>query len=221
MIIYALRDPQSNEIRYVGKTVRTAHRRLRRHLAESYLQQSSTHKNRWLRSLLKLGLEPIIEILQECSSLSELAEAERDHIARLRCAGVRLTNATDGGDGVGGWHHSLASREKIRQALTGKPKTADHRRNSALGHIGRKATAATRAKLSHERKQRGYFPPPRYGADNHQTKLTDTERDVIKSLRGLVSQRELGRRFGVTHTAIGKIQRSDLRVREFPKGEPK
>jgi hypothetical protein len=216
VIVYALIDPRTNDVRYVGKTIRTAQRRLRRHLAESYLA-ADTHKDRWLVTLRHVGLEPRIEVLERCESLHELADAERRHIAAQRATGAPLTNLTDGGDGVGGWKHTPESREKIRAALTGKPKSIEHRRNAGLAQRGRKASDATRARLSEERRRRGYYPRPRYGTDNNKTKLTAAARQEIRALRGLVSQRELGRRFGVSHAAIGKVQRSDLRVREWPK----
>lgn len=47
MIIYALTDPRTDEIRYVGKSHRTPHRRLRRHLAPCYLK-GNTYKERWI-----------------------------------------------------------------------------------------------------------------------------------------------------------------------------
>lgn len=216
MIVYALIDPRTDQVRYVGKTVRTAKRRLRRHLAETYMKEK-THKNRWLSVLKRAQLEPKIEVLQTCSSLEQLAEAERLHIARLKASGARLTNATDGGDGVGGWKHTPESKEKIRMALTGKSKSPEHRRNSGLAQCGRKASSETRARLSKERRKRRCHPPPRYGAANHMTKLSGDDRKEIISLRGKVSQRELAKRYGVTHAAIGKIQREDLRVREYPK----
>lgn len=214
MIVYALIDPRTNDVRYIGKTIRTSRRRLRRHLAESYLA-ANTHKDRWLRGLLAAGLEPEITVVQRCESLAELADAERAHIASARASGARLTNATDGGDGIGGWKHTPESREKIRAALTGKPKSAEHRRNSGLAQRGRKASDATRAKQRDGGRRRGSFPPPRYGAANNKTKLTEQDREEICALRGTVSQRELARRYGVTHPAIGKVQRS--RIREFPR----
>lgn len=216
MIIYALIDPRTDEIRYIGKTVRSAHRRLRRHLADSYMS-SNTHKDRWLRVLKALGLDPLIKVIQRCGSADELAVAECQQIAAHRRAGVRLTNLTDGGDGTVGWHHTEESRAKLSAALKGKPKSETHRLNAARAQLGRKASEETRSKLSAERRMRGWYPPPRYGLANNKTKLTDDQRVQIYKLRGKYSQRELARRFGVSHVAIGKIQRSDMCEREFPR----
>jgi len=153
MIIYALIDPRDGRVRYIGKTVRTAHRRLRRHLARCYLYETSTHKNRWLRQLLALGLEPRIEILEEHQSAAELCASEQRCIAAYLAAGEALTNTTPGGDGRG-TKHTEASKEKIRQALKGKPKTLQHRSRVSAAQKGRVTSEETRGKLSLAQKAR-------------------------------------------------------------------
>lgn len=158
MLIYALIDPRDGQTRYIGKTVRTAHRRLRRHVARCYLDEAHTHKNRWLRHLLALGLEPSIKVLESCGSEAQLSAAEIRHIAEHRAAGVRLTNATAGGDGTSGWKHTAASLGKLRLALIGKPKSEAHRLKVIAAVTGRTASAATRAKLSALRKGKNLTP---------------------------------------------------------------
>lgn len=216
MLIYALIDPRDGAVRYIGKTMRTANRRLRRHLARCYVEDVHTHKNRWLRELLALGLEPSIVVVETCASPGALNESEKRHIASALASGARLTNSTPGGDGGSG-KHTPESKEKIRRALAGKPKTAQHRLNSGMAQRGKVVTKETRMKLSEERRRRGWYPPPRYGEANNKTKLTADAIKEICRLRGIVSQRDLAARFGVSHSAIGKVQRKHLRVREWPR----
>jgi predicted Fe-S protein YdhL (DUF1289 family) len=99
-IIYTLKNPRTDEVRYVGWTKRTPAKRLRNHLMES-VNGPRTYKNRWLFSLLSIGLRPVIETV-ESGSGDGWAEAEKRWIARFKAAGARLTNATDGGDGTAG-----------------------------------------------------------------------------------------------------------------------
>jgi len=147
MIVYCLIDPRNDRIRYIGKTERTARRRLRRHLADCYLRGDS-HKERWIRQLIGLGLEPGIEILQRCNSASELCKAEVSWISFGRRIGMDLTNLTDGGEtGASGYRHTPESKEKIRAALTGKAKTAEHARRIGKASRGRKITEETRQRL--------------------------------------------------------------------------
>jgi hypothetical protein len=157
LIVYALIDPRTERIRYVGQTMRSARRRLRRHLAPCYLT-GTTRKEKWLRELVALGLEPRIEVLQACTTAAAMDVAERHHIASLRAAGEDLTNLARGG-ADGGCPHTPESREKIRRALLGKPKSEEHRRRSGLASRGRRASDATRALLSAQRKGRPGRPP--------------------------------------------------------------
>ena len=169
MTVYALVDPRDGRTRYVGKTMRTVHRRLRRHLVPCMLRGNS-YKERWIRQLLSLGMEPTITVLQACTSLADLNDAERFHIARLRGLGAQLTNATAGGDGGSG-PHTEESKEKSRRALSGKPKSEEHRKRSGAARRGLRASEQTRAKL------RAAHSRPR-------TPLTDARRVAIARAKG-------------------------------------
>ena len=59
--IYTLTCPITLEIRYVGKTEKKLETRLSNHIKVS--EKSNTHKNNWIKSLLKKELTPIIELL--------------------------------------------------------------------------------------------------------------------------------------------------------------
>jgi hypothetical protein len=63
------------------------------------------------------------------------------------------------------------------------------------------------------------FPDPLPGELNPRSKLTEEDVREIRALRGKVSQRELGARFGVTKTAIryAQLGRNWKCVREFPR----
>ena len=146
MIVYALSAPRDGRVRSTGKTHRSAQRRLRRHRPPCYLR-GETHKERWLRALLQLDLEPRIVELATCLTADELNAAERRLIAEYRAAGVDLTNATDGGDGVG-FAHAPETKAKISAALTGKPKSPEHRARAANAARGRYVSDETRQRQS-------------------------------------------------------------------------
>ena len=112
--IYILKDPISNEVRYVGKS-NNPQNRLKRHLSESNLIESWTPKNKWLLSLRKDNLSPIMEII-DSTDLDDINELEVYWIKHYHDLGVRLTNGTDGGDGFDwtGRKHSNKSIERLR-----------------------------------------------------------------------------------------------------------
>lgn len=74
--VYALCDPRTHDLRYVGKTCRSLNERLADHMTPSYLK-TSTYKNRWLRQLKSAGLKPDIVLLETHVSEDALNEAER------------------------------------------------------------------------------------------------------------------------------------------------
>jgi len=85
-------------IRYVGKTNETLHRRLKRHLSSYYLNEK-THKANWIKSELKKGHTIIIETLDEVSEC-EWVIWEKYWIKQLKSLGFELTNGTIGGEGI-------------------------------------------------------------------------------------------------------------------------
>lgn len=109
--IYALVDPRTDEIRYVGKSINPQSRCL------EHLKQAKKHtrsrKLAWIRSLLKIGLCYQIQVLEDDVPKSEWIAREQHWIKTVREQGHRLTNLTDGGDGG---KPSLSSRRKMSRS---------------------------------------------------------------------------------------------------------
>jgi len=91
--IYFLKDPSSNEIRYVGLSY-NVERRFKEHLKD----KNDSYKKRWINNLLINHTEPSVEIIKSGLSLSEAFELEKYYIKYLKENGVRLTNETSGGE---------------------------------------------------------------------------------------------------------------------------
>jgi hypothetical protein len=96
-IVYVLKNPRTNAVRYVGWTSRGADARLQSHIYEALASQR-TRRQRWILSLLSIGLIPTIEVI-ESGQGSGFADSERYWIAHYRARGTDLVNSTDGGDG--------------------------------------------------------------------------------------------------------------------------
>lgn len=162
--IYTLKHPDTLEIRYVGKTVRSLSRRLGNHIANAKGNQHNKHLSNWILKILSEGKRPIIEQIEECAP-DIWQEREQYWISQF----PNLINLTDGGDGCVGFIHDQATREKLSLANKGRKHTQafkdamskrlkgvkhskEHIAKIAAAHRGRKATLETRKKLSESHK---------------------------------------------------------------------
>lgn len=91
--IYALSDPRTCEVRYIGKTV-NINKRLRSHLKDSLRRNTPVYA--WIRKLASLNLVPLISLITECS-IDDWRQIEKDTIRRYRET-HKLLNLADGGD---------------------------------------------------------------------------------------------------------------------------
>lgn len=106
--IYALVDPRTSEIRYIGKTVN-----LRGRFALHKHQRANNHKCNWFQSVVRSGFMPELVVLEETD---EWREAESFFIQYFKGMGARLTNSSKGGEsGPVGWKPTEDQRLKMRE----------------------------------------------------------------------------------------------------------
>lgn len=91
--IYALRDPNTSYVRYVGKANNPA-KRLSAHISKSKIL--NIHSANWIRSLVENGIRPIMDILEMCED-EKWEDREKFWIAYYRDI-YDLTNILDGGE---------------------------------------------------------------------------------------------------------------------------
>jgi group I intron endonuclease len=147
VFIYILIDPESNQIRYVGKTT-DIKRRFRRHINERFLHDS--YKDRWLRKIVDSNSLPEIEIIDKVDSLN-WAYWEKFYISYFKSIGCLLTNGTIGGDeppSTKGRKHTIESKLKMSNSKKGKSipwlnngeeRSEEHRKNLSKSCKGRKS----------------------------------------------------------------------------------
>lgn len=116
--IYGLLDPDTLELRYVGKTTQPKIR-YRQHLFPSQLKPK-THRNAWIKLLLTLN-KKLGFIILERDGLDGAAR-EIAWIAEVRWLGANLVNGTNGED-----DHKV-----------GHPLSLETRRKIGLAHLGAK-----------------------------------------------------------------------------------
>lgn len=148
--IYALCDPDTLAVRYVGKANDLAVR-MRNHRFEVRNKRFRTRKVNWLRSLK--GRDPVVVVL-DTVAYEGWEEVERRWIAEMRSRGCDLTNYADGGQTspVEGKGHTEESKAKMRASAIRNGSKPPSRK-------GQKTTDETRKRLSEAAIRRGCKPP--------------------------------------------------------------
>ena len=147
-LVYALKCPMCGAVRYIGKSS-SGMARPKAHKNPSMLR-GKTHRTNWIRSLKAQGLSYIIAVLETVDNKEALNASEIRWIAHGRAQGWRLTNHTDGGDGLGGMKHSAETRAKMSASAKALPAEVAKRRGESLK--GKPKSLEHKAKLSAARK---------------------------------------------------------------------
>lgn len=203
--IYALADPHTGEVRYVGKAI-DVNRRLQQHLTRFQLNNYKSHKNSWLKSLLDAGHKPTLHVLELVDSADANA-AEIRWIAKATAMGARLTNGTAGGDG--GAVTDPAAKARVRAAHLGIPLSEETKKKMSVAAKAR----MTPAELERLRSIATVLPPVHHGEKNPRTKLSDAQ---VRHLRELAAAGEdlqaLAAEFGITPASVTQLVTGKFRL---------
>lgn len=94
---YVLKDPRDSKIRYVGRTVDPV-QRLRHHIYEAK-KKNKNRRERWVVSLLRRNLEPVLQVVYQLKCTVDVAaQTERTLIKKLK-GRFDLVNGVDRGLG--------------------------------------------------------------------------------------------------------------------------
>lgn len=134
-LIYAILDPESQEIAYVGRSS-SGLRRPKSHFMPCNLKKKLPITN-WIKNKISNGLVPIIIILETSNNSGNLNALEIFYIRESKEEGSRLKNLTLGGGGTNGLKRSEEVIQKLSIANKGnKPsdfcmaKCAEYRKNA-------------------------------------------------------------------------------------------
>jgi len=140
-IIYGLVDPDTKEIRYIGKSSYGL-KRPKEHFKPSNYMKQQNHKAHWIKKLKSQGKEPDIVILKDANSEEELNLLEIETIKEYREKYGNLTNGTDGGEGSLGWvpteenkKNMSAGRTKYLSSLTEPLKAVNKKEHQTIDGI--------------------------------------------------------------------------------------
>jgi len=117
--IYTLSNPITNEIRYVGKSIKP-NERVRKHINEAKNSKTNNHRINWIKSLLAKDLKPKMEIIDTIDGDWEWLEEY--WISQFRTWGFNLVNGTNGGENPPSWLGKTHTKEHILKMQKGREK---------------------------------------------------------------------------------------------------
>jgi len=153
--IYALCDPRTGAVRYVGKANNPAYR-FRQHVAK--IGNCNAGKHRWVDELAGAGLRPTLTILEAVGGDAWQAR-EKFWIAHYQEFGQADLNVEEGGKASApsvwrGKKFSLDTRRRMSLAKIGKKLSEETKQRMSRAKrgnkiwLGRKHTSKTRQKMS-------------------------------------------------------------------------
>lgn len=149
--VYEHWRPDRDECFYVGKG----------HSKRAYLMSRNRRHMNIQRKLKKLGIEVEVRIVERGLNEDQAFLLEKERIALWkRVQGIKLTNKTDGGEGLSGMVHSRKARAKIGAALIGNKRLLGHRNNHetrakmSASHMGKTHSQEVCAKIGAANRKR-------------------------------------------------------------------
>jgi len=196
-------------IRYVGKTTNKngITYRLSKHINDANCYRRLSHKDNWVRKVIKQGSVPIIVQIDVAADGVLGSALEKSWIKKLKECGCDLTNATEGGEGTYGYKHTKESKEKnrishLKENLS--KETLEKIRNSRLG---KKASDETKAKIAkaslgrtHSEEVKSKIGLARKG----KPRLLEVRTKISNSLKGKMPSKETKEKISKSLLAIGR-----------------
>lgn len=198
IFIYALIDPNTAKIRYVGKSIRPKQR-----LQNQMNEVSNCHRSHWLQSLKKDGKIPHQVILQELDDDAPWQSYEIAWIKHGKEMGWPLTNNTDGGDGV--CNLPEETKRRMSQVWSGRKHKPETIEKLKFARALRVTSEETRKKHSQSMKGRKITWKEKIAESNR--KINDDQlKAIVYRLQCGAKVIELANEYGVHRTTITKIK---------------
>lgn len=129
-LIYCLKDPRTNLVRYIGQTVSILSKRYNQHLVD--YKRRNCKVNSWIKSLASLELKPIIEIIEDDIDQDKLDNKEIAYIALFKSVGANLKNHTIGGKGHFGERMTEKAKEKRKITNQNSERMKEKHKNHSI-----------------------------------------------------------------------------------------
>lgn len=202
-VVYTITDPRDYLVKYVGITTNPKNR-FCKHRSDKQSKEGIVKRN-WLLKLHKLGLEPIIDIIDE-GTVDYCMKAETGYIKLYMACGANLKNRA-----ANGFLHkpSDETKEKISKAKKGKKLTEEQKKNLSLAStkywLGKKFTDEHLKNMSENRKG---IPNKYKGIVKHDIELIKKiQADYIPYVFGTI---KLAKKYGIPSSTVERYVKMKL-----------
>lgn len=113
--IYALIDPRTNKIMYIGQTIQLITKRLKAHIWFVKSGRDKTRKSKWIKDLLLSGHKPTILKIDEAIYGMDSDNLEAKWISYYRKINKELTNDRSGGNSS-----EISKEQKAKLSIKGR-----------------------------------------------------------------------------------------------------
>lgn len=144
--IYTLSDPDTNQVRYVGKS----NNPVKRYYKHYTYNEHNTHKNNWINKLIREGKKPILDII-DIVPINEWVYWETYWIGQFKTWGFDLVNSTYGGEGS--TFGNVTSFKKGHKLSVGRKASNITKEKIKKIRTGTKASEDTKNKMSSSQKK--------------------------------------------------------------------
>lgn len=202
--IYTINDPDTLEIKYIGKTIQSLKKRLSGHVTKSKYNRS-THVSCWIYKLLKNNKKPIIKLLEECSS-NNWAEREKYWISYYK--NIIYNHSIGGESGALGYKCTDKHKNKISSSLKGRKRSLQERENISKGSLGKKLSEETKNKLRNINLGKKYSLESRIKKSKFPILQLDINNNIINEFPtlGIAEERTGFNKSGMSAACNGKLK---------------
>ena len=202
-VVYTITDPRDLMIKYVGITTNPKNRFCKHN---SYKQgKEGILKRNWILKIKSLGLNPIIDIIDE-GDIDYCQKAETGYIKLLMACGAKLKNRAKQGFLI---KHTEATKQKLSKIKTGKKLTLEHREKLKLTAsrfwLGKKRSEETLKKMSENRKGLSSVNKGKFKQKNETILLLQNEYKT-----GQYSQLDLSKKYNISKSSIDRYLKINL-----------
>lgn len=169
-----------------------------------------SYRSRWLRTLYRNGLHPVVRVLCVVQGRTEAQRVERELIGLYRRRGCKLTNHTDGGEG--GKNPDAVTRKRMSRANKLKWQNPELRARMTEGIRRSRKDPDLLARLSAATKRQVFGPVSEETKIKLKAAWVERRKTWVNPLIGRKRDPEIGRRISASKKGVSRSEETRAKI---------